>query len=49
MVVFMPSDEIREKYEFLGQNFVTNFFSSPFFGVAEPMKMYIFSMPIHLA
>ena len=49
MVVFMPSDEIREKYEFLGAYFVINFCSSPFFGVAEPMKMYIFWMPIHLA
>jgi hypothetical protein len=38
----MPSDEIREKYEFFGYNFVTNFFPSPFFGLAEPMKMYIF-------
>jgi hypothetical protein len=26
MVVFMPSDEIREKYKFLGHNFVPNFF-----------------------
>jgi hypothetical protein len=42
MVVFMPSDEIREKYEFLGAYIVINFCSSPFFGVAEPMKMYIF-------
>jgi len=49
MVVFMPSDEIRENYEFLGHNFVTNIFSSQFFGVAKPMKMYIFWMPIHLA
>ena len=48
MVVFMPSDEIRENYEFLGHNFVTNIFSSPFFGVAKPMKMYIFWMLIHL-
>ena len=44
----MPSDEIREKYEFLGHNFDTNFFPSPFFDVPKPMKMNIFWVLIHL-